>query len=333
MQNPYKLESMQNKNILVLGGLGFIGSNLANKCSQLGAKVTVFDSMLEPYGGNVFNIAEIKNKVELQKKDMRDAKQLEMAVREKDYIFNCAGQVSHVNSMKDPYLDIELNVVANMNLMEACRKYNDGARVVYAGTRAQIGKVDELPVTEKTMPQPVDVYGVNKQTAESYHLLYNYAYGLPTTSLRITNAFGERSQMKHGQYAIMNWFIRLALENKKIKVFGDGRQKRDYLYVEDVVDALLLAGQKKQAIGKYFIVSSGKTIEFIEMVKKIIDVCGSGSYEMVPWPEDRKRIETGDYVASYEKIKKELGWEPKTTFDEGLGKTVDFYKKYLKHYI
>ena len=333
MAETYRLEGMDGRKVLVLGGLGFIGSNVANKCVQLGAEVTVFDSLIKPYGGNEFNISEIKGKVKLLKQDMRNVKQLEAAVKGTDYIFNCAGQVSHVDSMTDPYMDIELNLVANINLLEAARKHNDRARIVYAGTRAQIGKTDEVPVTEKTMPFPVDVYGVDKQAAEGYHLLYNYAYGMQTTSLRITNAFGERSQMKHGKYGIMNWFIRLALENKKISVYGDGKQKRDYLYVADVVDAMLLAGQKKQAAGKDYIVSSGKTIEFIDMVKKIIKACGSGSYEFVPWPEDRKRIETGDYVSSFERIKNELGWQPKTGFDDGLQRTVEFYRKNLKQYI
>src|SRR3989344_1826900 len=265
MAQSYKLESMKGKEVLVLGGLGFIGSNVANRCVELGADVTIFDALIENYGGNLFNISTIKDKVEHVKKDMRNVKDLEAAVKGKDFIFNCAGQVSHVDSMTDPYIDIELNLVANINLLEACRKHNDKARIVYAGTRAQIGKANELPVTEKTMPNPVDIYGINKHAAESYHLLYNTAYGMKASSLTMTNAYGEGSQMKHGKFGIMNWFIRLALESKKITVYGNGRQKRDYLYVGNVVDALVLAGQKKEAAGKYYVVSSGETIEFIEM--------------------------------------------------------------------
>ena len=328
-KSPNKMEGMK---ALVLGGLGFIGSNVVQRCVSIGADVTAFDCMIGAYDDPLFNIHEVKGKVKVLKKDMRNADDIGKAVAGMDYIFNCAGQVSHMDSMTDPHLDIDLNLKANINFLEACRRHNDDAKIVYVGTRAQVGKAAEFPVTEDSLPNPVDIYGINKHAAESYHLLYGKIYGMGTTSLRLTNAFGERSQMKHGKYGIMNWFIRLGLEGKKITVYGDGRQKRDYLYVDDVVDALVLAAMNEKSSGNYYMVSSGKTVEFIDMVKSVIKACGSGSYSLVPWPEERKNIEAGDFEASYEKIRRELGWKPKTSFEDGLSRTVQFYKKNLEHY-
>ena len=235
--------------------------------------------------------------------------------------------------MKEPFLDIELNIVANLNLLEACRKFNGNAKIVYAGTRAQVGKAEYTPIDEKHPTNPVDVYGIDKLTAEKYLLLYSSAYGIKGVSIRSTNGFGPRHQMKHGLYGILNWFIRLALEGKTISVYGTGEQLRDYLYIDDIVNAMVSCGQSEKANGQIYNVSSGKGIKFIEMVKKIIEFSGKGKYELKPFPEERKMIETGDVVLSYKKINRELGWEPLTSFDDGLKKTIDFYKKHLKEYV
>jgi len=324
---------MKGQRVLVLGGLGFFGSNIVHKCVGLGAEVTVFDAMIEPYGFNLANLKGIEKKVGLLKQDMRNFGDLSKAVKEKDLIFNCAGQVSHVDSMKEPFLDIELNIVANLNLLEACRKFNGNAKIVYAGTRAQVGKAEYTPIDEKHPTNPVDVYGIDKLTAEKYLLLYSSAYGIKGVSIRSTNGFGPRHQMKHGLYGILNWFIRLALEGKTISVYGTGEQLRDYLYIDDIVNAMVSCGQSEKANGQIYNVSSGKGIKFIEMVKKIIEFSGKGKYELKPFPEERKMIETGDVVLSYKKINRELGWEPLTSFDDGLKKTIDFYKKHLKEYV
>ena len=331
--NENSLKEMKGQKVLVLGGLGFFGSNIVHKCVGLGAEVTVFDAMIEPYGFNLANLKGIEKKVGLLKQDMRNFGDLSKAVKEKDLIFNCAGQVSHVDSMKEPFLDIELNIVANLNLLEACRKFNGNAKIVYAGTRAQVGKAEYTPIDEKHPTNPVDVYGIDKLTAEKYLLLYSSAYGIKGVSIRSTNGFGPRHQMKHGLYGILNWFIRLALEGKTISVYGTGEQLRDYLYIDDIVNAMVSCGQSEKANGQIYNVSSGKGIKFIEMVKKIIEFSGKGKYELKPFPEERKMIETGDVVLSYKKINRELGWEPLTSFDDGLKKTIDFYKKHLKEYV
>lgn len=328
-----KGEKMQGKNVLVLGGLGFIGSNTAHRCIKQGANVTIYDALLPMYGGNPANIAEIKDKVKVIKKDMREKPALEEAVKEQDLIFNCAGQVSHVDSMADPYLDIDINLIANINLLEACRKHNDSTKIVFAGTRAEIGKAEYSPIDEKHPTNPTDIYGIDKLAAEKYHLLYNEVYGIRACSLRINNAYGERHQMKHSKYGILNWFIRLALEDKEIQVYGEGNQTRDYNYISDVIDAMMLAAESEKANGKFYLLGSGKEVKFIDLVELVIKLADSGSYKKVPFPEMRKKIEVGNILVSYEKIKKELGWQPKIGLEEGLKRTIEFYKQRLPEYI
>ena len=231
-----------------------------------------------------------------------------------------------------PFFDIELNVIANMNLMESCRKFNDSAKIIYTATRAQIGKQIYSPVDEKHPDNPVDVYGANKLVAEKYLLLYNDIYGIRGTSMRLNTTFGPRHQMKHNLYGVLNWFIRLAIENKTITVYGDGNQLRDYNYIDDAIDAMILAAQSNKPNGKVYLLGVQEPIKFVDMVKKIIVNCNSGSMKITPFPNERKSIEIGNFTASFEKIKKELGWQPTTSFDEGLKKTVDFYKQNRSDY-
>jgi len=332
MDNSYKLERMEGKRVLILGGLGFIGSNTAQKCFELGADITIFDAMIEPYGFNLKNIEEIREKVDFIKDDMRNVEALSKAVKDKDFIFNCAGQVSHIDSITDPYLDIELNVIANMNLLESCRKFNDNVKIIYAGTRAQTGKGIYFPIDEMHPDNPIDIYGADKLVAEKYLMVYNNVHGIKGTSMRLNTTFGPRHQMKHSLYGVLNWFIRLAMENKTITVFGDGSQLRDYNYIDDAIDAMILGAQSNKANGKVYLLGSTEPIKFIDMVKEIIKECNSGSFELKPFPEDRKAIETGNVEISFKKIKSELGWVPKTSFNDGLKKTINFYKKNLKYY-
>jgi UDP-glucose 4-epimerase len=323
---------MDGARCLVTGGLGFIGSNVSQKLVSLGAEVTVLDACLEPYGWNFANIREIEGRCGFVKADIRDAEAMEKAVADKDFIFNCAGQVSHVDSMKDPFLDLDINCRGNLVLLEACRKRGGDAKIVYAGTRGQMGGLHYSPADEEHPDNPTDIYGADKWAAEKYHLIYGSAFGLKACSLRINNTFGERHQMKHAKYGIMNWFIRLALEGKEIQVFGDGSQTRDYNYIADVADAMVLAAQSPKSEGKYYLLGSGSEIRFIDMVKAVIAEAGSGSYRLVPWPEDRKAIEVGNYFVTYGKIREELGWEPKTSLADGLKKTIAFYKANRKDY-
>ena len=329
----YKLKKMAGERALVVGGLGFIGSNLAHRLVQLGAEVSIYDACLDPYGWNFANIKEIRDKVEFVKADTRNFETMCEWVKEKDYIFNCAGQVSHVTSMKDPWLDLDINCRGNLNLVEAARRHNDKAKIVYCATRAQIGRAVYTPIDEDHPANPVDIYGANKQAGEKYHMVYATVYGMPISSLRLNNVFGERHQMKHCLYGILNWFVRLAFEGKDITVYGSGNQLREYNYVHDVVDALILAAQNRKAWGQYYHISTKKPIKFIDMARMIVKEVGSGRLVNVPWPKERKQIEVGDVLISYKKIKRELGWEPRTDFKQGLQKTVAFYRERLPEYL
>jgi UDP-glucose 4-epimerase len=332
---PYKLSPMEGQRVLITGGLGFIGSNIAHKAVSLGAKVTVLDACLDPYGYNEHNLEGIREKVAFVKGDIRDAPLMAKAVKGADVVFNCAAQVSHVDSMKDPFLDIDINCRGMMTVLEAVRKHADKAVVVYAGTRGQVGKAEYLPIDEKHPTNPPDVYGIDKLAAEKYHLLYHEVHGLRTVSLRINNAFGPRHHMKHSRYGILNWMIRCALLGEDLTVYGDGLQTRDYSYVDDVVDALVLASQKPNAFGEVFFLGSGVQIPFIEALQKIVAVAGKGRITKIPWPADRKAIESGNVVFSFGKAQRVLGWKPTTPFEDGLAKTVAWYAKgsRLKQYM
>jgi len=329
----YKTSAMGGKKALVTGGLGFIGSNLAHKLVALGAEVAVYDACLDPYGWNFANINEIRNRVKFVKGDVRDRGKMEAVVKGQDFVFHCAAQVSHLDSMRGPFLDVDINCNGTLSVLEACRKNADGAKIIYAGTRAQIGREEYSPVDEKHPTNPIDVYGIDKLAAEKYCLLYGSAYGMPACSLRINNTFGPRHQMKHAKFGILNWFIRLALEGQEIPVYGKGEQVRDYNYVDDAVDAMILAAQSKKADGEVFNLGSGRQTRFVDMARAVVKAAGSGSIKHVPWPDERKRIETGDFFVSYAKIKKTLGWSPKTSFEDGLGKTIDFYRGRLREYV
>lgn len=321
--------------VLITGGLGFLGSNLAHRLVGLGAKsVVLYDAFLEPYGANKFNLSGIEDKVTIVNGDIRDFDAMCEHVKGHDYIFNYAAQVSHGLSMEKPFLDIDINCRGSMCLLEACRRFNDSAKIVYAGTRGQTGDAQYLPVDEKHPDNPPDINGIDKLAAEKYHLLYNRVYGIKATSLRINNTYGPRHQMRHGQYGVLNYFIRCAMLGETISVFGDGSQLRDYLYVDDVTEAAILAAQKSErSAGNYYLLGSGEKMAFLDMVKAVIAAVGSGKYESRPYPPGRQAIEVRQFFVSYEKIRRELGWSPKTAFREGLSKTVDFYRKHMERYL
>jgi len=322
----------QNKDILITGGLGFIGSNLALKLVGSGAKVTLVDSLIPDYGGNLFNVEPMRDKLTINIADVRDESSMNWLVKDRDYIFNLAGTLSHIDSMKDPYTDLEINCRSQLTILEACRKNNPTVKIVFSGTRGQYGKAQYLPVDEKHPLEPTDVNGINNLAGEWYHILYNNVYGLRATSLRLTNTYGPRHQMKHSRQGYLNWFIRLALDNEAITLYDDGKQLRDFNYVDDVVDALLLAGASEKADGEIFNLGSGQPVSVKGSLLAVLEAAGSGRLQQVSFPPDKKKIEIGDYYADYGKIQKVLGWEPKVSFKDGLNKTVEYYKKHRDHY-
>jgi UDP-glucose 4-epimerase len=252
---------------------------------------------------------------------------MEKYVKDKDLIFHCAGQVSHVDSMTDPYLDLDINCRGTLVLLEAIRKTETNPKIVYAGTRAQIGKLIQNPIDETHPDNPVDVYGANKLAAENYIFVYNRVYGIPAISMRMTNCYGPRAQMRHGKYGILNWFIRLAMDNQKITVYEPGTQTREYNYIDDAAEAMILASQNEKSIGEKFLVSSGEEIPFVDLVRLVVKTVESGEVVMVPWPKERAVIESGNYHVNMEKIQSVLGWHPTTPLEEGLKRTVEFYQK------
>ncbi|MFQ5585201.1 MAG: NAD-dependent epimerase/dehydratase family protein [Thermodesulfobacteriota bacterium] len=326
------MKSYRGSDVLVTGGLGFIGSNLAHRLVSLGAQVTLIDSLIPAYGGNLFNIEDIKDKVLINIADVRDENSMNYLVRNRDYIFNLAGQVSHIDSMQDPYTDLEINCRSQLSILEACKKNNPAVKIVYAGTRQVYGKPDYLPVDEKHLLQPVDVNGINNMAGEWYHILYNDVYGIRATSLRLTNTYGPRQLMKHNRQGFVYWFIRQALDGEEIQLFGDGSQERDFTYVEDVVDALLLVGAHDEANGEIFNLGGERAYSLLEFVELLLKVCGSGSYRTTPFPEERKVIDIGSFYADYAKIKDAIGWGPTIALEEGLRRTVEFYRKNKEHY-
>ncbi|MHA1916791.1 MAG: NAD-dependent epimerase/dehydratase family protein [Candidatus Ranarchaeia archaeon] len=332
MTTKYHLDKMSGKEVIITGGLGFVGSSLAHRLVELEAKVTLYDALLEPYGGNLANIKDIEDKVKVVIKDIRDKKTIEEEMKDKDLVFHCAGQVSHVDSMSDPYLDVDINCNGTISLLEAMRKSNSNPKIVYAGTRAQIGKLVKDPINEDHPDNPLDIYGANKLASENYIFVYHNAYGIPAVSMRMTNCYGPYAQMKHGKYGILNWFIRLAMEDKEITVYEPGTQTREYNYIDDAADALILAGQKDIANGKKYLVGSSEEIPFVDLVQLVVKITGSGKVTMIPWPKDRASIETGNFHLDIRKIKKELGWSPTIGLEEGLRKTIEFYKQNKNDY-
>ena len=321
----------KNRRVLITGGLGFIGSNLALKLAELGTNITVLDSLLPDFGGNKFNIFPIKNRVNVKIADMRNQRMLEKIVGDFEIIFNLAGTLSHIDSMTNPLLDLDINCAAQLSLLQACRKNNRSAKIIFTGTRNQYGKALYLPVDEKHIQEPTDINGINAMAAEKYHFLYTKIYGVPTVSLRLTNTFGPRHQMKHSKQGVLNWFLRLLLDGKKVELYGDGTQIRDVNYVDDVVNALILAAENKKAIGKAYNLG-GQPVTLKQFVEESIKILDDGSYLLKPFPQERKAIEIGNYVADIGKIKTDLNWEPKIKLEEGIKKTINYYKKYKNYY-
>jgi UDP-glucose 4-epimerase len=322
----------RGRKVLVTGGLGFIGSNLCRSLADLGAQVLAVDSLLPDYGGNLFNLAGYEDKVKVNIADVR-GHGMGYLVRGQDVLFNLAGQVSHIDSMTDPFTDLEINCRSQLWILEAVRKNNPGVRIVYAGTRQVYGKPQRLPVDESHPLNPTDVNGINKISGELYHLVYNSVYGIRACSLRLTNTYGPRQLIRHPRQGFIGWFVRQAVLGEEIQIFGDGSQKRDFDYVDDVVDAFLRAGASEAATGEVFNLGGQGAISLLELARMLVAISGRGSYALAPFPPERKLIDIGDFHADASKVRRELGWSPRVALREGLEKTVAYYRLHKEHYL
>lgn len=318
--------------VLITGGLGFIGSNLARRLVALGARVTLVDSLVPEYGGNFFNIAGLEDKLRVNISDVRDAHSMRYLVQDQDFLFNLAGQTSHMDSMQDPFTDLEINSRAQLSILEACRHHNPAIRIVFASTRQIYGKPDYLPVDELHLLRPVDVNGVNKMAGEWYHILYHNVYGLQSCALRLTNTYGPAMRVKDARQTFLGIWVRLLLEGKAFEVWG-GEQLRDFTYVDDAVDAFLLAALNPAAAGRVFNLGGDSVVSLAQTAQLLVEANGSGDYRMREFPSERKRIDIGDYYADDRLIRTLLGWAPQVTLAQGLAHTLDYYRKNLAHYV
>lgn len=320
------------RQVMITGGLGFIGSNLAHRLVELGANVLLVDSLIPEYGGNPFNINDIETQVRANIADMRDPHGLDYLVRGQSIIFNLAGQVSHLDSMLDPETDLEINCRAQLSILETCRRRNPDVKIVFAGTRQIYGRPRYLPVDEAHPVEPTDINGVDKMAGEWYHLVYHRVYGLRTTILRMTNTYGPRMRVKDARQTFIGWWLRRLIEGQELEIYGDGRQMRDLDYVDDVTEALLLAAASPVADGEVYNLGHPEPINLLALAQLMIRLHGEGSYRIIPFPPDRKRIDIGDYQGDYGKIKAQLGWEPRISLAEGLARTLRYYRQYGQHY-
>lgn len=324
-------KEFSGQQVLITGGLGFIGSNLARKLVKMGSVVTILDNLDSDSGANLYNIEEIKNEIKIIQSDISNEKELVSILKDKKYLFNLAGQNSHVGSMQDPYKDLSVNADSQLKILEVCRLYNPEIKIVFAGTRQVYGRAKYLPVDEKHLITPLDNNGVSKRAGEMYHIVYNRVYDMHTCVLRITNVYGERMRIKDDKLTFVGWWIRQLLEGQTIQIYGDGRQIRDFNYVDDVVCALLLCASNPFAYGKIYNLG-GEPITLLELAQLMIQIYGTGNYELITYPASRKRIDIGDYYGDYNFINTELGWQPQINLQDGMKKTIEFYKQHKEKY-
>lgn len=325
-------EEFKNARVLVAGGMGFIGSNLAQRLVGLGAKVTIIDNLMPNYGGNLFNIREVKDKVRISISDVKDETVMSDVIKNQDYLFNMVGQTSHIDSMRDPYTDLEANCRAQLSILEACRLYNPGIKVIFASTRQIYGKPDYLPVDENHPIRPIDINGVNKMAGEWHHILYDNIYEISTCIFRLTNTYGPRMRIKDARQTFVGAWINSMVQGKNFEVW-DGRQLRDFIYVDDVVEAMLLAAVDRRAYGQIFNLGGDVVIGLKELADLLVEINGGGNYIICPFPADKKKIDIGDYYSDFSKIRDLLGWKPTVSLREGFSHTLAYYKEHLKQYL
>jgi nucleoside-diphosphate-sugar epimerase len=322
-----------NKKVLITGGLGFIGSNLARRLVGCGNSVTVVDSLIPEYGGNLRNLHDLRNKVVVNLSDVRDPFSINELIKGQDYLFNLAGQTSHLDSMNDPFTDLDINAKAQLSILEACRKNNCDIRIVFASTRQIYGKPQYLPVDEKHPLSPVDINGINKIAGEQYHLLYNQVHEIRSSVLRLTNTYGPRMRIKDARQTFLGIWIRNLLEGKPIQVYGDGDQRRDYNYVDDLVDALIIAATENKAVGNVYNLGAPDPMSLSETAKVMCLEIKGASWNLVPFPKERKAIDVGDFICDYSSFSSAFGWEPKIKFEEGIKRSLEYFRSELEHYM
>lgn len=332
MIRPDLTPRFAGKRVLITGGLGFIGSNLARELVAMEAKVTIVDSLVPQYGGLLYNVAGIEQGVTVNISDVRDEHSLRVLVRGQDVLFNLAGQTSHLDSMTDPYTDLEINCRSQLSILEAVRHENPGAAVVFASTRQIYGRPVRLPADEAHPIAPVDVNGINKAAGEWYHLLYGDVYGMRTTALRLTNTYGPRMRVKDARQTFLGIWIKHALAGEELLVYGDGSQRRDLTYVDDAVAAFLLAASSDEAFGRVFNLGGDEHVSLLELGEQLLRIAGTGSLKTIPFPPDRKSIDIGDFYADYSAIEQTLGWQPAVPLEEGLARTLAYYREHGDHY-
>jgi len=326
------LSMLGGTRVLITGGLGFIGSHLARRLVGAGAGVTIVDSLIPEYGGNWHNIHDLRDRVTVNICDVRDPHAMTYLIQGQHYVFNLAGQTSHLDSMNDPQTDLAINAAAQLSILEACRRHNPGVKLVFASTRQLYGRPERLPVDETHPIRPVDVNGINKLAGEWYHLLYNNVYGIRACALRLTNTYGPGMRTRDARQTFLGIWVRRLLEGKPLLVYGDGRQLRDFNYVDDCVDALLLAAMRSEADGRVFNLGSPEVIALVDLAKLMTELGVAGRFELIEFPANRKAIDIGDYYSDFGLIASTLGWQPSIGLREGLQRTVDFYLSNWRHY-
>lgn len=324
--------SFEGREVLITGGLGFIGSNLARSLVERGAQVTLVDSLIPDYGGNPFNVHDLQDRVRINISDVRDEYSMRHLVKGADYLFNLAGQTSHLDSMRDPFVDLEINCRSQLSILETCRKFNPGVKILFASTRQIYGRPDYLPVDEKHLLRPVDVNGINKMAGEWYHILYNNVYGIRSCALRLTNTYGPRMRIKDARQTFLGVWIRQIVENKPFEVW-EGSQLRDFNYIEDVVQAFLSAAASEAVNGKVLNLGSSEVVSLKDLADMLVAANGGGSYAVKSFPPESKRIDIGDYYADYSQMRDLLAWTPQYNLTKGLTQTLEFYRRHLAMYV
>jgi UDP-glucose 4-epimerase len=326
------MSDFTGKRALVTGGLGFIGSHLARRLVDKGAEVTVVDSLIPEYGGNLFNVSEFATRIRINVSDVRDEHGLRYLIRGQDFLFNLAGQTGHLDSMTDPETDLEINCRAQLAILETCRKFNPEIKIVFASTRQIYGRPEYVPVDEKHLVRPVDVNGINKAAGEAYHILYNDVHGIRACALRLTNTYGTHMRVRDARQTFLGIWIKKVIQGEPFEVW-EGAQLRDFTYVDDAVEAFMTAARDEAANGRVFNLGGLEIISLHDLADLLVRVNGGGEYETRSFPAERKRIDIGDYYADYSAIRTAVGWEPRVPLDVGLARTLEFYRKHIGKYV